>query len=239
MSTQSTLDVAVRDILFAKNFEPTKLKAGSCTGKNIGFYYPLETKGDEFVKLKIQTPMLRIAFKPDEVRSKKDNKLFIVNFSLSLEEIGDDSNQKTIRRFIRRMNTMTDVIRDLLPIEHKNKTFYGNLYQNPSGKYAPTMKTGMQFKDEECASEIFDVNHNQIKYTDLSMNKMASFILRFDGVWIFNDKIGMTWNIEQAKVYGDFSKRSINIKLDNIEGDDDDDEPIVKNVKGMKIRSER
>jgi hypothetical protein len=237
------INVEEKDILFTKNFDPTKMKAGTYAGKNISFYYPLETAGEEFVKVKIQTPMLRVAFKPEEIRTKQDNKLFIANLSLSLEEIGDEQNQKTIRRFVRRMTKMSEVVRDLLPFELKNNVFYGNLYQNPSGKYAPTMKVGMPFnKDETCKSEIFDANKNIIPYNDLTFNKTAMFILRFDGVWIFNNKVGMTWVIEQAKVYGDYVRRTVNIRLNRDEledDDDDDDEPKAKVIKGMKIRSER
>lgn len=185
-------------IMRTKNYDPSVLTFGNSTEKMVSFYYP--TGNDEFTKLRIQTPKLRIPFDPEERKTKAD-KIFVKNISLSTDEIGNDDNKKTISKFRAKMTETDGILKSLLPENLKSKEFGSSMWQGKNIKYKPIMKISMNYKDEKCQTAVYDANDTKITDEDIKKDIIISAIIRLDGVWIANNKMGINWVAEQIKIY--------------------------------------
>lgn len=190
--------MSVPVIMRTKNYDPSVLTIGTATEKNVSFYYP--TGNDEFTKLRIQTPKFRIPFIPEERKTKAD-KIFVKNISLSTDEIGDSNNRKLIELFRTKIMNTDDVLKKLIPESLKSKELGSSLWQGKNVKYKPIMKISMNYKDEKCQTAVYNANDEKISDDEIKKDIIISAIIRLDGVWISNNKMGVNWVAEQIKIY--------------------------------------
>lgn len=185
-------------ILRTKNYDPSVIVLGTSTEKAISFYYPIGN--DEFSKLRIQTPKLRIPFDPEDKKTK-NNKLFVKNISLSTDEIGTSDNKQLINKFRTLMSETDEKLMGLLPESVRSKDFTPTLWQGKNIKYSPIMKISMNYKDEKCQTSVYDSKDAKISENDVIKGIVISAIIRLDGVWVSNNKTGVNWVAEQIKIY--------------------------------------
>jgi hypothetical protein len=205
--------------LMIKEYKPLKLVHGKTTEKAVTFYYPLNSSSDEFRKLTIQTPRMYIPFDLEE--RKMGDKVFIKNINLSLREIGSDKNKKRLLQFEDKIKETDKRILDLLPEKLLMKNFYPSLYQGKNLNYKPNMKVSIPFDGDDCKISIYNEQHEQISDEKLDKGIILSAIIRLDKVWIWNDKMGVNWVVEQIKIYN--SQNTISPK---------------KNPKSFKLRED-
>lgn len=187
-------------ILMTRQLDPELIVLGSVNEKNVTFYYPLDTQKEEFTKLKIQTPRMKLCFEPDEKKTN-DGTIFLKNISFSTQEIGSDGNKKTIRSFKQKIQELDKKTLELLPEVLQNKSFSTSLWQGKNTSYEPTMKVSLPYKDGVCRTQVYDNNDERIGDDEIKKGVVASAILKLDNMWIWKDKIGLNWVVEQLKVY--------------------------------------
>ena len=187
-------------ILMTKQWNPESFVIGSVNEKNATFYYPLASGSDEFTKLRVQTPRMRICFDPDEKKTK-EGKVFVKNVSFSTQEIGSNGNKKTIRLFKKRIQETDKKIFGLLPEILQNKSFSSSLWQGKNTSYEPTMKVSFPYRDGVCKTQVYDKNDDRIDEEEVKKGVVASAILKLDNMWIWRDKVGINWVVEQLKIY--------------------------------------
>ena len=70
-----------------------------------------------------------------------------------------------------------------------------------------------------------------MEHTKLQKGQIVSMSIKLEKLWIWNDKIGINWNIEQIKVYEELPKKGFRIVK---ESEDDDDEDYQKSKNKTK-----
>lgn len=213
-------------ILSTREFNPDNIVVGTASDRNVTFYYPLTPGSDEYSKLRIQTPMMRIAFDPDEKKTK-EGKTFVKNICFSTDEIGSSGNKKNLKYFREKIKESDRKMFGLLPEVLQTKALSNSLWQGKNKNYGPTFKASMPYKDNVCKSFVFDENDDRVSDDEVQRGVTASAILKLDNMWIWNDKIGVNWSIDQLKIYD--KKQTTNTDVY-------DDQPPTK-VK-FKIRKE-
>jgi hypothetical protein len=187
-------------ILLTKEYDPEMLTMGNIGEKSICVYYPVKDVKDQFTKLKIQTPKLRIPFDGD-LRKTKEGKIFVKNIQLSTDEIGSNNNKKNINTFRTKIEDTDNKIKKLLPPEFTNKTISNSLWQGKNTKYSPNMRISIPFKDEICQAEVYDSDDTLLDYNEVKKGITASVILQLDNIWVTHDKVGINWVAKQFKIY--------------------------------------
>jgi hypothetical protein len=190
-------------ILLINKFNPEKVVLGKVSDKNVSYYYPSSTSKDEFIKLRIQTPKMRIPFNIEEIKTR-DNKIFMKKITLSTDPFGDTTNVKNIESFRDKINQLDQQVFSLLTPEFQKKTFYKSLYKGKDpNKYMPTMKLNIPVSHEGFCSKtnFFDSKKNLVSESQLNRGSIVSIIIRFDGLWYNKDKMGTNWTVEQLMIY--------------------------------------
>lgn len=209
-------------INMTSEYDPLKLTLGKIGPKSVTFFYPLKGKSDEFTKLKIQTPRMKIPF--DVVEKKnKENKPFMKTFSVSTNEIGTTSNKSNISSFKDKINQTDEIVARLLPDNIKNNRMSPSLWKGQNTNFSPTMKISINYDyndNTKCNCKVFNHNNEEIRETELTKGCLISAIIRLDSLWIYEDKIGINWIAEQIKIYQDQpsvkeSGSKFKIKLDD------------------------
>lgn len=181
-------------ILLTKEYDPELIKLGDYNEKNVTFFYPIGS--DEFTKLRIQTPIMSIPFEPDE-KKNKDGETFVKNISFSM------NGKEKVKMFKEKMEKTDEKIKSLLPEALKVKTFSPTLWKSKNEKYEPTMKVAIPYRDGVCKSSFFDNNNQKITESEVQKGIRGSAILKLDNMWIWKDKVGINWTVEQFKVQGE------------------------------------
>lgn len=178
-------------ILLTKEYNPDLLKLGQYNDNRVTFFYPIGV--DEYSILRIQTPTMNIPFDPSD-RKTKDGDIFIKNISLSM------NNDKKVRHFQEKIEETDKKIQELLPEILKSKEFSPSLWKSKNGNYEPTMKINLPYKDGSCCSPVFNDKNEKISEEEIKKGIKGSAILKLDKVWIWNNKIGINWTVEQFKI---------------------------------------
>lgn len=195
---------AAQNINLIAEYEPSNIILGKYTkNKHVTYFYPLKNCPDEFSKLRIQLPKMRILWEPEEKRTK-DGKLFVKNYTLSLKESGSTSNKRSVSLLKQKMEQTDSIVKNLLPDELKYKTMNATLWQK--GDFDPCMKFAINydFNDEtKCNCNVYNNDNVLIHEDELKKGSLIGVILRFEKLWIYNDKVGIQWIADQIKIYDD------------------------------------
>lgn len=216
------------DVPLIENYNPKNIILGKLEERQVKFFIRSETNPDEFGKIRFQIPRMRIAFDIDEKKTAQ-GRTFVKNISFSTNENGSSNNKKRIEIFRKKIEKTEKYIKKLLPDSLKDKQFSPSLWQGKNLDYKPIFKTSISFnKDEETKAGIYDDNNNLIDHNLLEKGQYASAVIRLDKVWIWKNKIGINWEIEQIKIYDTQQPTRV----------DDDDDKNRKPRKVMIIRKE-
>ena len=201
-----------------ENYHPKKIVLGKVEEKGIKFYIP--TDSEDFEPIRFQIPKMKIAFDIDE-RKTSTGRVFAKNISLSTYEIGSDNNKKRIEILRSKLEKTEKYIKKLLPKYLEDKKFSPSLWQGKNTDFKPTFKVSMNFnKDDKTKTGIFDSENNSIGDDKIEKGQIVSMGIKMDKLWIWNDKIGINWEIEQVKIYNSSSsekntKKKIMIRKDD------------------------
>jgi hypothetical protein len=205
-------------ILLVRNFDPTLISVGKSKGNYTSIFYHKKENTDEFCRLKIQTPKIKIPFDIQE-RKSKIGKLFAMGVTVSTDEIGTENNKINIANFRSKLFEVEKQLRKKLPDELRSKDFSSSLWQGSNANFKPTMKLTIPcFKNETPEVAIFDKQGNVSDVSALEKFSICSFIICLDSIWSTDTKVGVNWHIEQAKIYEETKKGKFSFK------DDQDDD---------------
>ena len=186
------------EIPHIENYHPKKIVLGKVDKKKVTFFLP---NGDKFDKICFKTPAMKICFDIDDKKSF-EGKVFVKNISLTTEEIGSENNRKRIETLVSKLESTEKYIKRLLPNELKDKIFSKSLWQGKNKDYKPTFKVSMGYdRDGNVRAGVFDSDNKQIDAENIKRGQTVSTILRLDKVWVWNDKIGINWEVEQIKIH--------------------------------------
>jgi hypothetical protein len=187
------------DIPMIENYNPKAIVLGKVDDKSVKFYTP--GQGDDMDNIRFQIPKMRIAFDPDGRKSAM-GKLFVKNISLSTNEIGSDNNKQRIEILRTKLEKTEKYIKRILPTHLSGKTFSHSLWQGKNKDFKPIFKVSISYnRDEKSKAGIFDSDNKPVGDECLEKGKIVSMALRLDKLWIWNDKIGINWEVEQVKIY--------------------------------------
>lgn len=178
-------------ILLTKEYNPDLLKLGEYNENRATFFYPIGI--DEYTKLRIQTPIMIIPFEPSE-RKTKEGEIFIKNISLAM------NNNTKVRSFQEKIEKTDKKIQELLPEILKTKEFSSTLWKSKNGNYEPTMKVAIPYKDGHCCSSVFNKQNEKISDEEIQKGIRGSAILKLDNLWVWKDKVGINWTVDQFKI---------------------------------------
>lgn len=199
-------------ILLTKHFKPSLVRLGDAKGNYINVFYPLNSQENEFTKLKIQTPKMKIPWDLEE-RKSRQGKVFSINVTVSTDEIGSDKNKKNTNMFREKILELEEKIKYLLPPNFQSKDFSSSLYQGKNLEFKPTMRLSIPcYKDEQPNVTIFDKNGDQDNISSLVPRSVCTFIICLNSIWSTDTKVGINWNIEQVTVFNDFFKKKISFR---------------------------
>lgn len=153
-------------------------------------------------KLGLKLPTLRIPF------DSKVNQFGHLEVNLSL-----DNNKEIIEKLQKLDNSM-------LKFAEENKWFEGiakesinytpMVKESNTGDYPPTIKIKIPYKDNVVSTVFYDADKNVIPVDDqesaaelLSKNKRIQTAIECVGVWINNDRFGLSWKAEQIRILKD------------------------------------
>jgi len=203
------------NVVLTKNLNPELLKLGKNENdKKCYFYYQID--GNEFEKLRIQTPKLKLCFDPKE-RMDKNGKPFVINVCFSMEPIGTDKNKNNIEEFEQKLKIIETKIKKLLPPELiASKSFNSNFYKKDD--YPTVINASILCKNGDPTISISSDKDDSIMLSNLNRNDIICNVLRLESVWFTDTKFGINWVVESMKLYGN-NKQNVAMMID-----DDDDE---------------
>lgn len=214
--------------ILIEQYNPKKIVLGKVDEKFLKFFYPSKVEGD-FEKIRFQIPSMKIPFDIEQ----KDNKagtIFVKNISLSTNEIGSRNNRKRIEILRTKIMSTEKYIKKLLPEHFKDKNFYSSLWQGKSNNYKPIFKVSMGFdKEGRCTTGVFDEENNAIDHNEIKRGQLVSMVIFLDKVWVYNDKMGINWVVEQVKINNPKSN-------EEIENDEEDNRKVT--IKKFAIRDD-
>jgi hypothetical protein len=185
-------------ILLTKTLDPEIIKFGKVNERNCTVYYPVGQ--DDYEKLRIQTPKLRLCFDPQFRTNKTTAEIFIMNLTMSLELIGTDKNKMNIEMFEAKIRRLERTVQKILPPEViSGRNMSSSFYQK--GDYAPTLRASIRYKNGDPVVRTFKGKEREpITIDELKRGTIMTSIFLLDNVWITNDKYGINWIIEQTVV---------------------------------------
>ena len=187
-----------------KTLDPTLLTFGKENENQRGCMVYYKVSDTDYEKLRIQTPRLKICFDPSVRRDRNDN-IFIKNLSHSLELIGNESNEKNIQSFEKKLKKIEKIVQKIVPDTVKrNKQFASSFWQK--GEYAPTIKSTIKYYKGEANIRVFDKARNVITEKEIVRGSIMSCVFALDQIWLSGDKYGINWVTEQAVIYQDSAK---------------------------------
>lgn len=188
------------DIPMIENYNPKYIVLGKVEEKAVKFF--LSSKNDNnYSKIRFQTPKMKIPFDIDNKKTST-GKIFVKNISLSTNEIGSENNKKRIEILRSKIEKTEKYIKKLLPTHLQNKKFCNSLWQGRNTDFKPILKVSIGFdRDDNVKAGIFDNDNNPLDVSKVSKGQTVSLVLRFDKLWVWNDKIGINWEVEQLKIY--------------------------------------
>lgn len=207
-------------IVLTKNLEPSYVKLGPVNKNYIQVFYPLNSQDDEFTKLYIQTPKMRVPWEKKE-RKTKQGKVFSYSLVASTDHIGTSKNIKNIEMFRSKILEIETKIKSLLPSDFKNKTFYSSLWQGNNPDFKPTMRLSIPCYNEEAKVVVYKDGDN-VDIDRILPKTVCTFIIVLDSIWSTSDKVGINWNIDEI-VICDESKSTPKPRFMMREEDDDDE----------------
>ena len=189
-----------------KEIDPELLTFGKQRdGRSCTVYYPVGR--DDYEKLRLQTPQLKICFDPSVRRDRNDN-IFIKNLSHSLEFIGSDKNEKNIELFEKRLRKLERVVQKIIPDTVKeSRQFASSFWQK--GEYAPTIKSTIKYFKGEANVRVFDKARNVISENEIKRGTVVTCVFLLDQIWMTDTKYGINWVVEQAVVQSDGQTESL------------------------------
>jgi len=185
-------------VLLTKTLDPEIVKFGKVNERNCTIYYPVGQ--DDYEKLRIQTPKLRLCFDPQFRTNRTTAEIFIMNLTMSLELIGTDKNKMNIEMFEAKLRRLERCVQKILPPEVvSRRTLSSSFYQK--GDYAPTLRASIKYKNGDPAARVFQGKEREITTVDeLKCGTIMTSIFLLDNVWVSADKYGINWIIEQVVV---------------------------------------
>lgn len=199
------------ELMMIEDYKPSKVVIGKINEKFIKFYYPVDE--DNFSSIRFQIPKMKITF--DIEKKESGGRVFCKNINLSTNEIGTDNNKKRIRILRKRLKQTEEKILELIPSYLKSKTFTPSLWQGKNEEYSPTFKVSMNFNNSgETKTAVFKGDQNTpVSETELSKGQVVSMSIKLDKLWIWNDKIGLNWEIEQVKICEETQERKMGMLI--------------------------
>jgi hypothetical protein len=196
---------ANNSILLTKTLDPEILIFGKHKDRSATVYYP--TGVNDYDKMRIQTPKMKIVFDPQE-RKDRNGSIFVLNLSHSLEAIGSDKNKSNIELFESKMKRVERVVQKILPPDvisgrEKSSSFW------QKGDYASTIRSSVKYMNGDPQIRIFmGKNREPVDVSELKRGAITSCIFCLDQVWVTKDKYGINWVVEQIVIYPEKSSTS-------------------------------
>lgn len=187
-------------VILTKKFNPSHVKLGPVNKNYIPVFYP--KKGDDsFVKLFIQTPKMSVPWEMKEKKSRQ-GKIFAYTLTASTGPVGSEKNQRNIDMFRDKIVQLETKIKELLPVDFKNKTFYSSLWQSDNSNFKPTMRLTIPcYNGGEPKVSVFDKNKEPTEVDKIVPKSVCTFIIVLDSIWSTADKVGINWNIDEVVIY--------------------------------------
>lgn len=195
--------------MYCNKIDTKKLKL---IPKGKGFIFEYKNDPDIFIHL----PEMRIPFNVQEKKTR-DGRVFMKSIafsteSLKLQDTGDNTfdleadtklNNKHIKKFVQFVKKVDSIVEEYF--DDKKATFYNSLYCSNDNKYSPTFSVNVKFKygTNEPQVDVYDDDTppNILMFEDrIFRNKIATGIVRLDGAWKSNGKIGLNWTAVQLQL---------------------------------------
>jgi hypothetical protein len=208
-------------IILTKNLEPSYLKLGPVNKNYIQVFYPLNSQDEEFTKLYIQTPKMRVPWEKKE-RKTKQGKVFAYSLTASTDHVGTSKNITNIDLFREKILKIEDKIKSSLPSDFKNKTFYSSLWQGNNSDFKPTMRLSIPCYNDEAKVAVYK-DKDSVEVERVTARSVCSFIIVLDSIWSTFDKVGINWNIDEIVIWDEIKIVSKTRCMVREEEDDDDE----------------
>lgn len=178
--------------LYCNEIDVSKITLG--TTKNTKTFINYDNQGS----LKIQTPIVYLPYLIKDKKTK-DGRVFMKSLALSflflLESDEFKMNKNHIKKFIKTINEIDDFIYNLVK-PNEDVQFYRSIYK----KEIFNTDIKLPYNSTTPIIELYDENRKLIPFNEsLIHKKNVHCILKLEGVWISNNKMGISWILEQIK----------------------------------------
>lgn len=181
-----------------EKYDPKGIVLGKVEDKFVKFF--VNGANGDLDKITFQLPTMRIVFDIEEKKTR-DGRVFVKNVSLSTKENGSENNRKRIEILKSKIEKTEEYIRKLLPEKLRSKSFVSSLWQGSNKDFSPVFKASMNYKNDECVTGVFDEDNNPIDSNSLEKGQYVSMAITLDKLWVWNDKIGLNWEVNQVKIH--------------------------------------
>lgn len=192
-----------------EKYEPKNIVLGKIEDKYVKFF--LKGSDGNLDKITFQLPIMRIVFDIEEKKTR-DGRVFVKNVSVSTKETGSDNNKKRIQILRSKIEKTEEYIRRLLPEGLRSKTFLTSMWQGKNTDFSPVFKASLNYKNDECSAGVFDEDNSPIDSNSLEKGQYVSMAITLDKLWVWNDKIGLNWEVNQIKIHNEPEKKKMNIR---------------------------
>jgi hypothetical protein len=196
----------------------------------------------------LQTPLMRAPFGKQKWENDKGTSKFTLDLSFAgmdarpaLEDfykrmtdldnkLVDDGVTNSFD-WLKKKNVSRDVVKELYTklVRHHTDKATGEL----TGKYPPTFKLTLPYKDGAFTCEVYDNNKKQVDLNVLeTKGASVTAIIQCLGIWVVGGKYGCTWKVLQMKVVppptikGYAFKEIENDKVEDDEVDEEDEKEV-------------
>jgi hypothetical protein len=198
-------------IVTAKTFEPSSIKFAPVEkNKSGGRFVPLCGATGEKKRLTIQLPSMRLPF---GVSCYRENPAADpASYAADVSFQGMDENENIAILY----NKIAEFESHLLDAAVENsESWFGKkrsrevledtlrrlVKVDPTGKYAPTLKTKVPIRDGKPNVQVFDTDHSQITIDDVPKGSTIKLICSLNMVWMISGSSwGVTFNVQQILV---------------------------------------
>ena len=192
-----------------EKYEPKNIVLGKVEDKYVKFF--LKGVDGNLDKITFQLPIMRIVFDIEEKKTR-DGRVFVKNVSVSTKETGSDNNKKRIQILRSKIEKTEEYIRRLLPEGLQSKTFLTSMWQGKNTDFSPVFKASLNYKNDECSAGVFDEDNSPIDNNTLEKGQYVSMAITLDKLWVWNDKIGLNWEVNQIKIHNEPEKKKMSIR---------------------------